>query len=205
MKEFAELASALASILSTLAWPVVAGVCLVMMRSKVTDLVDVAIEKVRASTELQFGNVKLTGIDIQDKQNILKDGSDLSIILATSEDHAERDKIYESLHGMMLVHTIKPTIPPEYHESKLIFHVSVYLKPHRDASINSVKQVTYYFGRHWGKGDFGSKFQISNGNNFFAIRASMYGTMLCVAEIEFHDGSSGRAYRYIDIETAALY
>ena len=56
-----------------------------------------------------------------------------------------------------------------------------------------------------GGGRHGSKFVVTSGNDQFAMTAQMYGSCLCLAEIEFHDGARVEIERYLDVEMAPVF
>jgi hypothetical protein len=142
---------------------------------------------------------------------VLKNESgSLELKRATKADLAARSEVYATRKNLMLVHTIKPVEPARFIDKKYrVFGVSVFLHPHRQRGhLNDVRRVTYYLGEHWGEGEdheFGSKYIIENGNEQFAMTAEMYGSCLCMAEIEFHDGVKIKVDRYLDVEMAPLF
>lgn len=134
------------------------------------------------------------------------DSEDVEIISATASDVAGRHERYKNQRNLMLVHTIKPSDPPEFIEGYRVFDVSVFLHPHRTfGRLNDVKRVTYFFGEKWGKGKHGSKYVVSSGNNQFAMSAQMHGTFLCVATITFQDDTEVEVVRYLDVEMAPAF
>jgi hypothetical protein len=118
----------------------------------------------------------------------------------------KRNRAYSDSRNIFLVHTIKPSEPKEYVHDLRVFDVSIYVTSHKNRGrMNDIKKVTYYLGDKWGKGEFGSLFVIENGNDSFAFSAQMYGACVCLATIEFHDGSTHETFRYLDVEMAPVY
>jgi hypothetical protein len=137
---------------------------------------------------------------------IKEGGAGFEIERASAADVASRREVYSRQRNLMLVHTIRPAVPEQTVEGYRVFDVSIFLHPHRNfGPLNDVKSVTYFLGDRWGTGKFGSKFKVTSSNHQFALTVGMYGSFLCAAEIEFHDGHKARMERYIDAEMAPLY
>lgn len=203
MKEITDLLNAV----STLAWPCITAAVIYMGRDKFSAAADTVIHKLKSSQEFEFGNIKIKGPTVSQSGEVLRSGQQfISASAATSKDEADRLAVYNEQRNLMLVHTIKPSKKPGPDANRTYFDASIYLLSHGGyGRINDVKSVTYYLGKKWGRGEFGTKFTVTNGNNGFAFSTSFYGPMLCVADILFHDGEHAIANRYIDVEMAPLY
>ena len=204
------LASQVAELLTSIsgfAWPAIVFLGLYLLRDRLTEIITIAIKRLEQATDIEIGSLKLKGATITQTGEVLKsENEDFELISATASDVAGRHDRYKNQRNLMLVHTIKPSDPPEFIEGYRVFDVSVFLHPHRNfGKLNDVRRVTYFFGEKWGKGKHGSKFVVSSGNDQFAMSAKMYGTFLCVATITFQDGTEVKVDRYLDVEMAPVF
>jgi hypothetical protein len=121
-------------------------------------------------------------------------------------DWDERGRIYDDSNNLFVVHTIKPSETNEHARDHQIFDVCIYLAAHHNRGrLNDVKKVTYYLGDKLGTGQFGSVFSIDSSNHNFSLVVELVGSGICLARIEFQDGSIHETYRYLDFEMAPLY
>ena len=103
----------------------------------------------------------------------------------------ERASIYSAQRGAMLVHKIYKS-----QKDGQLYDILIYLIPKKECNIIQVTSVDYYFGKFWHNTIFTS----TDRSNGFAIATSAYGPFLCTAKINFNDGTSETAYRFIDFE-----
>jgi len=113
-----------------------------------------------------------------------------------TRDESERAAAYAASDGWMLVHRYRRSPEPEQ-----LFDISIYLAPHKKrGERKQVQAVTYDVGRLWP----GSPFRIEDPGNGFELRLSAYGPFLCLASVEFQDGSTCALQRYVDFEMSDL-
>lgn len=193
--------------LSSLAWPLLAFLFVWLLRSRISELISLAVKKARHATEIEFGAFKLKGILVSQSGEVIRSGEEeYEIVEATKIDVEHRHSLHSTQRGLMLVHTIRPTEPEEFVKELRVFDVSVFLHSHRgNGKFSEVKQVEYFFGDKWGRGSFGSKFIVKSSRNQFSLTARMYGSCLCVAKIVFFDSQSVDVIRYLDVEMAPIY
>jgi len=195
--------------LAGFAWPIVALVILAFARNHVSEIVAAILKKFNSSTDIEVGSIKLKGAIVSTKGDVIRQDTDnIRIVDATPQDVDHRKSVYENSRSLVLVHTIKPSEPEEYSNNPRlrIFDVSIFLHSHLNRGrFNDIKSVTYFLGDKWGKGKFGSKFVVDTGNHAFAMTAKMYGSCICVATVQFHDGTEAVLTRYLDVEMAPLY
>lgn len=204
LSQIADLLSAT----SSFAWPALFIVGVYLLRDRLREIVSVAIRRVDQAADIELGSIKLKGATVTPSGEVLRGdvNETIAVIRAAKSDVDKRHGLYAERRNLMIVHTIKPVEPAEFVDGFRVFGVSVFLHPHRNfGKLNDVKQVTYYFGDKWGDGKFGSKYLVDNGNEQFAMTAQMYGSCLCVAEIELHDGTKIEMDRYLDVEMAPVF
>jgi hypothetical protein len=203
LTEIAQLVSAIGGF----AWPATAIFVLVLARERLLELLNSLIERVKSSTDLKIGFVELKGILIDSHGDVIKGHVDgFEVIAASAEDLQLRSSLYSETRGIMLVHTVRPVFPARYVNGSEVFDLSIYLHPHYDmGKLNDVKSVSYFLGDKFGKTQYGSKWKVSSANQQFALSVQAFGTFLCVAEIEFHDGIKAVTNRYIDSEMLRAY
>jgi hypothetical protein len=201
--QLAELISACAS----LAWPLLVVGVLIVFRSRLAEIVGVAIRKLESSSELKIGGIELKGVVIsQSGEVIVGRDTDFEILQAAKADIDHRHAVYKKCRNLMLVHTIRPKAPTEFIDGFRVFDVSIFLHPHGNyGRLNDVRSVTYFLGDKWGDSRYGEKYVVSSANEQFALTVGMYGSFLCVADVAFHDGGAVRLERYIDVEMAPVY
>lgn len=71
--------------------------------------------------------------------------------------------------------------------------------------LNDVKEVHYYFGRHFGisLGEFDTQYIVKNGTDGLSVKTNAYGPMLCDVRILSQDGTQTYVSRYIGFEGTA--
>jgi len=203
VSQIAELISAI----SSFAWPLIFLAAVFLLRDRISEIVSIAIRRLDQATDIEIGSLKIKGATVLQSGEVLRaERDDFKVISATAQDVKERFDSYSRTRNLMLVHTIKPSDPPDFVDNFRVFSVSVFLHPHRNfGHVNDVKQVFYFFGDKWGPGKNGSKYVVTNGNDQFGMTAQMYGSCLCVAEIEFQDGERIKVERYLDVEMAPVF
>jgi len=116
---------------------------------------------------------------------------------AGTGDGSTRGARYAASDGWMLVHRYRRSRDPDQ-----LFDISIYLTTHKKAvgSRKEVRAVKYDVGQMWP----GSPFRIVDPKNGFELRLSAYGPFLCLASVEFEDGTSCSLERYVDFEMSDL-
>jgi hypothetical protein len=203
LSQVAELLNAV----SGFAWPMLIIILLFLLRHQLKDIISAAIEKLQGSSEIEFGSLRLKGAIVTQSGDVLRnETAGLKIIEAAGIDIDQRNAEYRRSKMLMLVHTIKPAEPKEYIDEQRVFDASVFLHPHRSfGRLNDVKSVTYFFGDKRESGKHNPKYLVDNANDQFALTIQIYGSFLCIAEIEFQDGTKETLSRYIDVEMAPVY
>jgi hypothetical protein len=188
-------------------WPTIFVVCVYLLRHRLQEIVSVVLRRIESATDIEFGSLKFKGATVTLGGAVLKNESGgLKLKPALESLTGGRNCILRAKTSCLFIRS-SPLSPPDLQKYR-IFGVSVFLQSHRQVGrINDVRQVTYFLGRHWGKDGHthGSKYVIENGSEQFAMTAEMYGSCLCVAEIEFHDGTTIEVDRYLDVEMAPLF
>jgi hypothetical protein len=208
VSQMAELLSAV----SSFAWPVVFGTILFYFRKEITDVIQSLRRQLNAGATFKLKDFEVKGIVLD---AINEDARGNWVYLkenASEEEYRTRDAVYQKNRNLFLVHTASRT--DEYHPKQgfRLVDVSIFLIPHqgyaKDSTIqqfgrlNEVNEVEYYFGRHWGSGDYGRSYRVRNGSDGFAVRFRPFGPTLCVATVRFHDGEEVKLERYIDFQSA---
>jgi hypothetical protein len=106
----------------------------------------------------------------------------------------ERQNYREKNRDIMLVHRLYRS-----REDGQLYDLTIYIVPHKEASLIGVTRVEYFLGSYWGNKIFPS----SDRSRGFAIATAAYGPVLCTAQVFFNDGSSVMLHRYIDFEMGA--
>ena len=203
--------SGFVSALSNFAWPAMVALLLYVLRRHIKDFAELAAKRFEQASDVEIGVLKFRGVMVSANGQVLKEEFDYADIPDASKvDFENRRRIYAESKSLMLVHTLKPKEPKEYFSGLRIFDVSVFVVSHAGrGKLNDIKSVAYYFGDKFGGSrkskSFGSRFEVSSANNAFAMALEMYGPCLCVAVIDFHDGTSCRTSRYLDVEMAPVY
>lgn len=151
--------------------------------------------RMKVGASVKFGSVEIGSLPAIRTSDVTPQEKEIGVFV--DPDHsrqAERDAIYKSCRGVMLVHKIFKSA-----EDGQLFDIHIFVIPHKEGSLNGVREVQYFLGHYWGNKVFPS----SNRYNGFAISTSAYGPMLCTAKIIFTDGISFTQARYIDFEMGA--
>lgn len=195
--------------LSNFVWPIIFIVLFLLLRKQLKEFISVAINKIKAATEIEFGGIKIRGERITGHEDVLRteDGLGPKIVRAEKSDLNARAMFYSDPRNLMPVHTVRPAQPEKYENGLRVFDISIYITAHRNrGNINDIKQVTYYFGDKWGKHKYGSKYVVDSANDCFALTTQMWGACICLITIEFHDQSKPfETQRYLDVEMAPVY
>jgi hypothetical protein len=203
ISQIAELVSAM----GTLAWPGIVVAILVLARAQLGGLIKEATQKFKSSSELKIGMIEIKGAVVTSYGEVIRgDGAGIKFIPATEADVELRRATYARQRKLMLVHTLRPAEPEKWISGYRVLDVSIFLHPHRNfGHLNDVCSVSYFLRDKWGGEKYGSKFKVTSANDQFALTVRAYGSFLCVAEIEFHDGETVQVDRYIDAEMAPVY
>lgn len=182
--------------LAAISWPVVVLVLVFVFRTQLAEFVRLLLRRTEAGHGLKIWQIELPGISTSKLLDTSPPQGTLAHIeTATDTDKAARKKLYEEQDYFQLVHQVRPDPVDEQN-----YDISVYLHPHKSAKLANIKRVKYYLGRHFGKGQHGSRFVVDDPRNGFALKVRAYGPTLCVAEVVLHSGNSLTLTRYLDIE-----
>lgn len=126
--------------------------------------------------------------------------STLSKVIEVKKDegqrrYQERGRYYLPNRDIFLVHTVRPSNHPDQ-----LYDISLYLIPHKSATLGGVQRVEYYFGKHWGD----RIFVATDRSTRFLVTTSAYGPFVCTAEVHFTDGGVAMLSRYVDFEMGFL-
>ena len=206
VKPFLSQVAELLDAVSGFAWPLVIIGLLILLRHQLTEIIAAAVEKLQRSSEIEFGSLKLKGALVTQTGVLKNETTSLKIVPATKSDIDQRNAEYERSRRLMLVHTIKLAKSKKYIDDQRVFDASVFLHPHKNIGrLNDVRTVTYFFGDQQGTEKYGPKFMIDSANDQFALTIEIFGSFLCIAEVEFQDGKKETLSRYIDVEMAPVY
>lgn len=195
-----ELAKILAA-LSGFAWPAAIAFAFIYFRTQIRSVFQIARQQLVSGAALKWKDFEFKGLNLASFDD--RDGTGYRQEPADSTLFERRHESYRDNKNMFLVHRVRPTSEAHPVTGLSTFDVSVYLISHKNFGyLNSVREVQYYFGQHFGlrQSEFGTKFIVQNGSDGFAVRVNAYGPMLCEARIVFHDGSETTVSRYLDFE-----
>lgn len=108
------------------------------------------------------------------------------------ERERRRVNIYEQNRGLFLAHTWQPSL-----KAGQVADIVIYLRQHGEGPLTQgiVKTVEYHLGPMFSNRTIVQ----TNGEESFRLEVSAYGPMLCVAHVNFEDGSPPiHLERYID-------
>ena len=98
----------------------------------------------------------------------------------------------------MLVHRYRRSQTPDQD-----YDISIYVvakrNPRNEQPTKDIQLVRYAVGEKWP----GSPFTVKDPRNGYELRLSAYGPFLCIAEVQFKDGSKCSLERFVDFEMAA--
>jgi hypothetical protein len=187
--------------LSGFAWPLLILLIGWIFQEQIQGLL-VAVRRQLASgaawkwKDFEFKGVDLESFDEKGKTAYQQEPADKILF-------QQRHESYRVNKNLFLVHRARPTGLLHKISGLPTYDISVYLISHKSfGHINDVKEVQYYFGQHFGltQSEFGTRYVVRNGTDWFAIRINAYGPMLCEARVIFHDGSETTVSRYLDFE-----
>jgi hypothetical protein len=121
----------------------------------------------------------------------LPDGGSVSGT-AEKEFEVERDDIYKNNRCLFLAHILEPT-----RDRTQLYDIFIYIKPHKDASIEDVVKTEFFFGKYWGN----RTFEGARVDGTIGVRTSAYGEFLCTCRVQFSDGETITLNRYIDFDS----
>ncbi len=148
------------------------------------------LNRLKHGANVKIGSFELQGLKVTGGNEINEDYFEVTNDVGELR-YKERDAIYKTQRGVMVVHKI---FKSQKHGQ--IYDVLIYLIPHIGSNLIQVTSVDYYFGKMWG----GKVFNTRERSNGFAIATSAYGPFLCSAKINFNDGSNKTIFRYVDFE-----
>lgn len=186
---------------SGFAWPILLAFVVWYFRTQIAALFQLLRQQLASGVAVKWRDFEFKGFNIESFDS--RSGSEYRQVAAEKSVVDERDRIYKRNKNLFLVHRVRPTGQDHSITGLPTFDVSVYLMPHKNYGyMNDVREVEYYFGRHFGlkQAEFGTKFIVRNGSDNFAVRVNAYGPMLCEAHLLFHDGSKAIVNRYLDFE-----
>lgn len=192
--------SKLLSAISGFAWPALILLVGFYFRTELQALFLFARQQLASGAALKWRDFEFKGTDLASFE---KDGT------AYRQDPADkllfdrRHESYSANKNLFLVHRVRPSGQMHPITRLPTYDVAVYLISHKNfGHMNDVREVQYYFGRHFGLklGEHGTNYVVQNGSDGFAVKVNAYGPMLCEARIIFHDGSDTTVSRYLDFE-----
>ncbi len=107
---------------------------------------------------------------------------------------AYRKRRYAENHGLFLVHTWRPSRSPDQ-----VADISIRLYQHGQGPMTAgkIKSVEYHLGSMF----FKQTVTKTNSKDSFELKVAAYGPMLCLAKVNFDDGTPPlELERYIDFE-----
>jgi hypothetical protein len=157
-------------------------------------------QQIASGAALKWKDFEFKGVDVSVFD---RDGLSYAQEPADKAIFDQREKNYSDTKCLFLVHRAKPTGLFHSVNGLPTYDISVYLVPHKSfGQYNDVREVQYYFGRHFGLSlsEFGTKYVVKNGTDGFAAKINAYGPTLCEARVIFHDGTEATLSRYLDFE-----
>lgn len=196
MENFSKFLAAL----SGFAWPALILLIGVYFRKEFQSLLLFAKQQLASGAALKWKDFEFKGLDLA---SFNKDGSGFRQDPADKQLFDRRHECYATNKNLFLVHRVRSSGQSHPITHLPTYDVAVYLVAHKNfGRLNDVREVQYYFGRHFGLklGEYGTKYVVQNGSDGFAVKVNAYGPMLCKARISFHDGSETTVSRYLDFE-----
>lgn len=183
----------------TLSWILFIGVLLLIFKGKVEPLFDAVAYRLRHS------RIKGRGFEIGEDLRRLPDvaspagsgagspGAQLGVgVIGEDVLASTRESIYRDTRGVFLAHSLQPSQRPGQE-----FDIFIYLIRHRSTDFSDVSRADFFLGKHWGN----KVFQVHpTSREPIGIRASAFGTFLCICRVTFTDGDEAILHRYIDFE-----
>jgi len=184
--------SAIADIVSAIAWPCVVLLVLFALRNEIHALLRSLSGRLRSGAAVKMGAFEVGAVNI-DQIDLAGPGAEAR--LDDGRRAADRRDHYRKSRSLLLVHRIAKS-RTEGQE----FDILVYLIPQEGkGTLAAVSKVEYYFGSYWGDKIFSSAKRYAG----FPVRLSAYGPTLCTAEVFFTDGQSVILHRFLDFEMGA--
>jgi hypothetical protein len=179
-------------VVPAIGWVFLAFLVLLHVRSDIKSLIRALVMRVKDGASIKIGDFEIGsaaapfakpgGFSNDDKKiGAYKDDGAIGI---------QRSRVYADCRGVMISHQIQKSA-----ERGQLYDILIYVIPHK-GTITNVSSVEYFFGSYWGDKIFPS----TDKGRGFPITTSAYGPFLCAARINFTDGQSRMAYRYIDFE-----
>ena len=182
--------------LSTFLWIGAILVLLLFFRREIGIVSDLLLRRLRQGSGIKLGSFELEHAYISPGHTENLGNAIQKVRKDDGSRHEQREQYYQPNRLLMLVHRVSPSSQPG-----MLYDVLLYLVPHpgTDATLLSVKEVEYYFGKSWDRSIFTSV----DRSRGFPIATSAYGPFVCTAEIQFTDGERVMVSRYVDFEMGA--
>lgn len=188
---WAEVASVLQAAVG-FAWPLVVLIAFFVFKDDLKRLIRILRIRLSSGDQLKFGSFEI-------ERSRVVPGAKTSVAAGIYVNESlfpvlnrMREEQYSECRNVMIVHRIFKSSKP-----RQLYDLEVYCVPHKEATLASVKSVTYCFGRH---GWDGKTFRSESRSSGFAVTTAAYGPLLCVAQVEFNDGKHADISRYLDFE-----
>ena len=196
------------SALPSILWTGLIASALYYLRNELSQILAQLLLRIRAGVPMKLGAVEIGAVQtaqwhtpppiaessIYIPEDLAKQDPSGLGALVDSPLKESRVNYYEQSRNLMLVHRLFRST-----RQNQVYDVLIYISPHGDGTLASVKYAEYYFGRYWGY----KIFQSMDRSRGFPILTSAYGTFLCACRVAFTDGSQEIIYRYIDFEMGA--
>jgi hypothetical protein len=181
-------------------WPAIPGLLwfllvvglLIWLRKELRQILSEFAWRLRSGAALKVASVELGSIVVVPGFDVSQKEKEIGV--RPDEHHTrerERRDYRTKNRDIMLVHRLYRS-----REEGQLYDITIYIVPHKEASLIGVSRVEYFLGSYWGNKIFPS----SDRSRGFAIATAAYGPVLCTAEVFFNDGTSVVLHRYIDFE-----
>ena len=188
---FAGFWSALPSIL----WVLFAVVVVVLFREQISEILQNLSWRLRTGAALKLFSLELGQSYVSPSIDAATEESALQTYVDNGERWRQREQYYLPNRNVQLVHRVAPS-----RHSGYLYDIQLYVIPHKNATLNNVQKVAYYFGRHWGNRVFVS----DDRGRGFSVTTSAFGVFMCTAKLTFTDGEEVFLNRYVDFEMGAI-
>ncbi len=206
-------------VLKIVVMPLTIFAILIYFRKETKSFCEVLLRRVANDESIKVAGIELKAAPLPVSANTGRKGYDLFLksnefdeIAATEGDFNSRKVIRYSSEFIRLVH--QTTLSGN---SKYPYNIIVYLKSEkilpeldqdrnfRPARLNDIDYVDYYFGKYFGKGQYGSWFRMRDGANSFAVSYLTEDEVTCIARVKFHNNPEPiELVRYLDYEMGIL-
>jgi hypothetical protein len=193
--------AAIVSASASLAWPLLVACLFLYFHKDIAIVVGLFRRQLASGAALKWKDFEFKGIEIEAFE--AKDGRGYQQIVADKPIFEKREDSYAKNKNLFLVHRVRASGFLHPINNLPTYDIAVYLVSHKNfGHLNDIKEVHYYFGRHFGisLGEFGTQYVVKNGTDGFAVKTNAYGPTLCEARIIFHDDTQTYVSRYIDFE-----